>query len=400
VSAADVGHGYEVREVVLREVFARDSDALARLCQQMAERFTVGARLLAFGMGAAVTDAQHVAVEFVHPVIVGKRALPALALPNESATTSAFAAVDATRAIAAHLSVVGRAEDIAIALTHDGRDVHATLAGVERAVARGLLTIVLAGSDHPEVAGAHVFRVPSDDPFVVQEVHETIYHVLWESVHVFFEHAAPAASDAGASSFLYPFLDPREKRRDAVVAEVSASMVAKAEELIAMRRSARDDGALVETAALIRDRVQRGGKVLVFGNGGSATDAHDLAADLVAPPAGLRPVPALCLAADAAVITAVGNDVGFENVFARQVIAHGDDRDVAIAISTSGGSRNVVAAVVEARRRGILTVAFVGYGGGELARLCDRAHAVDADYVPRIQEAQAAQYHLLRRAIG
>jgi D-sedoheptulose 7-phosphate isomerase len=96
------------------------------------------------------------------------------------------------------------------------------------------------------------------------------------------------------------------------------------------------------------------------------------------------------------VISAVGNDVGLDNVFARQIIAHGGPNDVAVAISTSGGSRNVLAAVTEARKRGLLTVGFAGYGGGRMAELCDRAHVVAGDYIPRIQEAQASQYHVLR----
>ena len=154
------------------------------------------------------------------------------------------------------------------------------------------------------------------------------------------------------------------------------------------------------TAALAAERLRAGGKIIAFGNGGSATDAQDLVVDLVAPPAGLRAAAAMSLNDDAAVITAVGNDVGFDNVFARQVIAHGRERDVAIGISTSGSSRNVLVAVDEAARRGLLTVALAGYGGGRLAEVCERAHTIDADYIPRIQEAQATQYHLLRALIG
>jgi D-sedoheptulose 7-phosphate isomerase len=167
-----------------------------------------------------------------------------------------------------------------------------------------------------------------------------------------------------------------------------------------MRNSSVDQEGLVETAKLIADRVRSGGKILIFGNGGSATDAQDFCVDLVAPTGGMKPVPAISLTNDAAVVTAVGNDVGFENIFARQVIAYGKPGDVAFAISTSGGSRNVLAAVDEARQRGLLTVALAGYGGGRLAELCDRAHTISADYIPRIQEAQAPQYHILRRLLG
>ncbi len=166
-----------------------------------------------------------------------------------------------------------------------------------------------------------------------------------------------------------------------------------------MRNESAAPGELVTTAEVITGRIAAGGKVLAFGNGGSATDAQDLVFDLMAPPPGLRPVPAISLTNDAAVVTAVGNDVGFENVFARQVIAYGSPGDVAVAISTSGGSRNVLAAIEEARRRELVTVGFAGYGGGRLAELCDRAHVIDADYIPRIQEAQATQYHVLRRLL-
>jgi D-sedoheptulose 7-phosphate isomerase len=184
---------------------------------------------------------------------------------------------------------------------------------------------------------------------------------------------------------------------------VSNSILQKSEDVIAMRNASMDPEGLVETAQLIADSVKGGGKILIFGNGGSATDAQDFCVDLVAPSnvgARRRPVPALSLTNDAAVVTAVGNDVGFENIFARQVIAYGNRGDVAVAISTSGGSRNVLAAVDEARRRGLLTVALAGYGGGRLASMCDRVHIISADYIPRIQEAQASQYHVLCSLLG
>jgi D-sedoheptulose 7-phosphate isomerase len=163
-----------------------------------------------------------------------------------------------------------------------------------------------------------------------------------------------------------------------------------------LRAASFDPSALVDTASLIAERIESGGKILVFGNGGSATDAQDLVGDLVTPPVGLSPIPAISLTNDAAVVTAVGNDVGFDNVFARQVIAYGSETDVAVAISTSGGSRNVLAAVQEATRRGLLTVGLSGYGGGRQAELCERAHTIEGDYIPRLQEAQATQYHVLR----
>jgi D-sedoheptulose 7-phosphate isomerase len=151
----------------------------------------------------------------------------------------------------------------------------------------------------------------------------------------------------------------------------------------------------------MRERLARGGKLIAFGNGGSATDANDFALDCVAPPAGWRSVPAISLAMEPASITAIANDVGTEVVFLRQLIAHARDGDVAVAISTSGGSKNVVAALEEARKRGLLTVALLGYDGGEIVRrsLADVAIVVRSDYIPRIQEVQASIYHVLRECL-
>ena len=152
------------------------------------------------------------------------------------------------------------------------------------------------------------------------------------------------------------------------------------------------------TTQAIQERVQRGGKLILFGNGGSATDANDWAIDCVAPPPGYRPVPAVSLAMEPANITAVANDIGTEVIFLRQLIAQARAEDVAIGISTSGGSRNIVMALEEARKRSLLTVALLGYDGGEIKRrgLADLPIVVHCDYVPRIQEVQASIYHIIR----
>jgi D-sedoheptulose 7-phosphate isomerase len=144
--------------------------------------------------------------------------------------------------------------------------------------------------------------------------------------------------------------------------------------------------------------LERGGKLILFGNGGSATDANDWALDCILPPAGYRPVPAISLSLEPANITALANDVGTEVIFLRQLIAQARPEDVAIGISTSGGSRNIVMALEEARRRGLLTVALLGYDGGEIARrgLADHPLIVASDYIPRIQEVQASMYHVMR----
>ncbi len=403
-----VDEGYARRDAVVSSFFRQEAAALADVCRVLAGRFARGGRILAFGTGAAATDAQHVSVEFVHPVIVGKKALPALALPNDIATQSGPNAQDPAGAFARQLAVIGRPDDIAMGMVHGGRadGSEAVRAALKEGAAIGMATLSLGGIDGPPESD-YSFAVDADDPFIVQEVHETLYHVVWELVHVFFEHKglladrrAERSHDTGGSGWLYPFLAEAENDVRSVLDEVGASIVQKADDVNALRARSKDAPGLLETARLIAERVRAGGQVLALGNGGSATDAQDLVGDLMAPPPGLAPIPALALTNDAAVVTAVSNDVGFDNVFARQVIAHGSEGDIAIAISTSGSSRNVVVAMEEARRRGLLTVALAGYGGGRLAELCDRAHVVDADYIPRIQEAPATQYHLLRRLLG
>ena len=119
------------------------------------------------------------------------------------------------------------------------------------------------------------------------------------------------------------------------------------------------------------------------------------------PPPGLTPVAALSLSAEPANITAIANDIGTEAIFARQLIAHARTEDVAVAFSTSGGSRNILSALAEARKRGLLTVAILGYDGGRILSegLADHAIVVRSDYIPRIQEVQASIYHVLRTLI-
>jgi D-sedoheptulose 7-phosphate isomerase len=198
-----------------------------------------------------------------------------------------------------------------------------------------------------------------------------------------------------ATDFLYPFLEREETDLDAVLADVEASTVRKGADVIALR-SAVDIAAVQRCAAAVRERLDRGGRLMAFGNGGSSTDAQDLAADALA--AGR---PALALTNDVATVTAVGNDVGFDNVFARQLIPLGRAEDVAVAISTSGSSPNVLAGLEEAHRREMLTVAITGYDGGRLAELdwLDHLFIARSDYIPRLQEAHATIYHLLLKAL-
>jgi D-sedoheptulose 7-phosphate isomerase len=254
----------------------------------------------------------------------------------------------------------------------------------------------------PGCRGSYRLEPVTADPFVHQELLEILYHTLWETVHVFFEHRE-LGHDAGDAAFLYPFLGEHKQDTAAIVAHAAASICAKVREDAGLREQVAggQSGQIAAAAAAIRERLARGGKLILFGNGGSATDASDFAIDCVSPPAGWKPVPAISLALEPANLSAISNDIGVEAVFLRQLIAHARPLDVAIGISTSGGSRNIVAALEEARKRGLLTAALLGYDGGEILRrgLADFPLVVRSDYIPRIQEVQASIYHTLREAL-
>lgn len=171
--------------------FTAESGRIAEVCWAMARRFHQGGRLLAFGNGAWATDAQHVSVEFVHPVIVGKRALPALALTNDSATLSGLMAGGARdMPFVRQLQVLARPQDIAMGFSPDGYCANVA-AALDTARRKGLLTLGLTGGDGGLLRESELdfcFVVPSDDPLAIQETHETLYHILWELVHIYFEH--------------------------------------------------------------------------------------------------------------------------------------------------------------------------------------------------------------------
>ena len=365
--------------------FEESADRLARLCHLMAERFARGGRLIAFGRSpAARSDARHVAVEFVHPVIVGKRALPAIGLAGEGGD------------LAGQVALIAAPDDIAMGFGADCGDAVAVARG------RGCLTVAFS----PGAGAEWEFDPPTSDPYIRQELVETLYHVLWELVHVFFDHrgllegrSERRVHDAGASSFLYPFLDERESDLDAVLEDVRRSVLMKAREVGALREQTLTDNAsvLVAAADAVRSSFERGGKLLALGNGGSATDAMDVVADFRA-----SGRPAIDLTEDPAILTAIANDIGIEAIFSRQVIAYGGDGDVVLALSTSGNSGNVIHALAEARRRGLATIAMVGYDGGRVAgeELADHVVVTRSEHIPRIQEAQASAYHALRELVG
>ena len=196
-----------------------------------------------------------------------------------------------------------------------------------------------------------------------------------------------------ATGFLYPFIEGDERDSSVLLADLSRSAQEKVSESLSLRAATleRWRGELATAAAKAAHRLRHGGRVFTFGNGGSATDADATAALFRTPPRG-RPLPALSLDDDQAVLTALSNDVGFDLVFSRQLIAHGRAGDVAIGFSTSGGSGNVLRAFEEARRRDMLTIGFSGYAGGAMAQCPDVDHCfvVPSDSVHRIQEAQSA----------
>ncbi len=201
---------------------------------------------------------------------------------------------------------------------------------------------------------------------------------------------------------LYPFLyaDSVSDGEAPLLAAVRQSTLDKCTDVIALRNEmlAEYGDRLVQAADAIAERFARGGKLLAFGNGGSATDADDAAADCLTPPLrAWRALPAISLPADSATLSAVANDVGLASVFVRQLIALGERGDIALGISTSGNSQNVTAALAEAKRRGMLTVAFAGYNGGDIARSgnVDYCFIARREFVPRIQEGHATLWHTL-----
>lgn len=212
---------------------------------------------------------------------------------------------------------------------------------------------------------------------------------------------------AEPTGFLYPFIEAEERDAGALVAELMVSAKAKIAESRAMRATTVEtsSGLVARLGEVMARCFVEGGRLFAFGNGGSATDAEGAVALFCQPPLG-RPLPAMSLVDDRAVLTALANDIGFDVVFSRQLIAHGRAGDIAMGFSTSGDSRNVLRALEEASRRGLLTVGFCGYEGGAMARSEAVGHClvVRSDSVHRIQEAQDALvlelWSTVQRAVG
>src|SRR5690242_10873597 len=293
--ATRVGQALEERNELFAKFFSREAERVAIACRTMSDRFLQGGRLLAFGQGPYATDAQHVSVEFVHPVIVGKRALPAL---------------DLSIMFRPWLETLLKPADIVMGFGPPEGDpeVWATL---QAARGRDAMTFALPGTE-----GSYFVEPATNDPFMHQELIEILYHTLWETVHVFFEHRE-LGHDVGEASFLYPFLGQHVQPTEDVLAEVAESIRMKVHDDTKLRMQVAEEQSeqISEAVTAIHERLTRGGKLIVFGNGGSATDANDWVLDCVVPPAGYRPIPAVSLALEPANITAIANDVGTEVIF-------------------------------------------------------------------------------------
>jgi len=205
------------------------------------------------------------------------------------------------------------------------------------------------------------------------------------------------------TDFLYPFIEGDETDAETLLEDLARSAQAKWRQSSALREAtlAEVEAELAAAGKAMAERFVAGGRLFTFGNGGSATDAEAVAHLYTEPPSG-RALPARSLAEDQAVMTALGNDVGFELVFSRQLIAHGRKSDIAMGFSTSGNSDNLMRAFAEARKQGMLTVGIAGTDGGRMAAEgspVERCFVVRSDSVHRIQESQAALNHALWAAV-
>ena len=310
----------------------------------VAERLGAGGRLVAVGPGRAAPDARHIAVEFLHPVIVGKPALPALvgvdAVPDR----------DAVVAVAYEGAVIDGPVDVAIS---------------DRPLSQARVTIAIppAGAKHAAVVS---------------------YHVLWELVHVFLEAGQRATTTSAAIESLYPMLYGNGRQPDGDLDESAvASVIDKLGEADAVlaRALVENDRSLDAAAEIFATAPM----VYTFGNGGSATDAEDLA-HLLSPRS-------TAISSDNATVTALANDVGFDVVLARPLATLARPGDAVVGLSTSGTSANVIAGLRHGAANGLATVGFAGYGGGAMTDLgLDALLVVRSDSVHRIQEAQVGLY--------
>jgi D-sedoheptulose 7-phosphate isomerase len=200
------------------------------------------------------------------------------------------------------------------------------------------------------------------------------------------------------TDFLYPFIEGDETDSATLLADLARSAGGKWSQSSTLRTATleHNESELRTVAAAMAERFAAGGRLFTFGNGGSATDADGVAQLYTRPPWG-RPLPARSLVEDQAVLTALSNDIGFDVVFSRQLIAHGQPGDIAMGFSTSGNSDNLLVAFAEARKQGMLTVGLAGIDGGRMAVEPSVEHCIVArsQSVHRVQEAQASVTHVL-----
>jgi D-sedoheptulose 7-phosphate isomerase len=251
------------RRVEPGRALGAEAEEIARTCHAMADRFQAGGKLVVFGNGTGATDAEHIAVEFVHPVIVGKRALPALSLAEDPATLTGLAARVGFDEIFAHqVRQLAAGDDIALGVSSDGACA-SVARGLEAAHDLGCLTVALVGGEGGPIAKApfvdHALVARSDDPCVVKEIHVTIYHVLWELVHVFFEQTAPQPSRSAA-----PQTAPEVECHDEVCITCSdQALPVRVVELRPGDLALVDTGSGLEEVSIALVDAQVGGRVLV-----------------------------------------------------------------------------------------------------------------------------------------
>jgi D-sedoheptulose 7-phosphate isomerase len=205
------------------------------------------------------------------------------------------------------------------------------------------------------------------------------------------------------SQTFYPFLHDNNKQPQELMAELRFSLLEKARESVTVKQTffEQQQDAILAAALAIAHSYHNGKKMLICGNGGSATDAQHVAVEFMHPiTVGRKALPAICLSNDMAMVTAVANDVGFDNIFARQIIALGNEGDVLLGISTSGNSENLLHAFSTAQRMGLVTIGFAGDDGGKMEQmksdaLLDHCLTVPTTSIHRIQESHMTLYHVM-----
>ncbi|HKO96405.1 MAG TPA: SIS domain-containing protein [Pyrinomonadaceae bacterium] len=204
------------------------------------------------------------------------------------------------------------------------------------------------------------------------------------------------------SRSFYPFLHDDQKRPEELMKQMAFSLLEKARESVEVKTKFFEENqeTIIAASLGLAKAFHRGRKLLVCGNGGSATDAQHVAVEFMHPiTVGRKALPAICLSNDMAMVTAVANDVGFDDVFSRQIIALGSEGDVLLGVSTSGNSENLMHAFATARRMKLVTMGFAGDDGGKMAsmtgHLLDYCLTVPTSSIHRIQETHVALYHIM-----